>query len=417
MIEMKAGIPAADECKDLSEMTNANDLPPPAEQTDVLWFLPTHGDGRYLGSDVAARHVTLNYLGQIARAADELGYFGVLLPTGKSCEDSWVVASAMIPLTQRLRFLVAVRPGLQTPAAAARMAATFDRLSDGRLLVNVVTGGDPAELRGDGIFFDHSERYAVTDEFLAVWRQLMAGEKTTFKGEHIAVEGSKLLYPPVQKPYPPLYFGGSSDAGNRVAAEHIDVYLTWGEPPNDVAQKIAKARALAAERGRTLSFGIRLHVIVRETSAEAWRAADSLISKLDDEAIEKAQKSFANFDSVGQKRMAALHGGRRDKLEVSPNLWAGVGLVRGGAGTALVGNPDEVAERMKEYMKLGIDRFILSGYPHLEECYRFAELVFPKLPLKATTGANLGPAHHGGPFGEVISNIEAPSHRRAVSAS
>jgi alkanesulfonate monooxygenase len=398
-------------------MTNANDLPPPAEQTDVLWFLPTHGDGRYLGSDVAARHVTLNYLGQIARAADELGYFGVLLPTGKSCEDSWVVASAMIPLTQRLRFLVAVRPGLQTPAAAARMAATFDRLSDGRLLVNVVTGGDPAELRGDGIFFDHSERYAVTDEFLTVWRQLMAGEKTTFKGEHIAVEGGKLLYPPVQKPYPPLYFGGSSDAGNRVAAEHIDVYLTWGEPPNDVAQKIAKARALAAERGRTLSFGIRLHVIVRETSDEAWRAADSLISKLDDEAIEKAQKSFANFDSVGQKRMAALHGGRRDKLEVSPNLWAGVGLVRGGAGTALVGNPNEVAERMKEYMKLGIDRFILSGYPHLEECYRFAELVFPKLPLKATTGANLGPAHHGGPFGEVISNIEAPSHRRAVSAS
>jgi alkanesulfonate monooxygenase len=400
-----------------AEMTKANDLPPPAEQTDVLWFLPTHGDGRYLGSDIAARHVTLNYLGQIARAADELGYFGVLLPTGKSCEDSWVVASAMIPLTQRLRFLVAVRPGLTTPAAAARMAATFDRMSEGRLLVNVVTGGDPAELRGDGIFFDHSERYAVTDEFLTVWRQLMAGEKTTFKGEHIAVEASKLLYPPVQKPYPPLYFGGSSDAGNRVAAEHIDVYLTWGEPPNDVAQKIANARALAAARGRMLSFGIRLHVIVRETSAEAWRAADSLISKLDDEAIEKAQKSFANFDSVGQKRMAALHGGRRDKLEVSPNLWAGVGLVRGGAGTALVGNPDEVAERMKEYMKLGIDRFILSGYPHLEECYRFAELVFPKLPLKATTGANLGPAHHGGPFGEVISNIEAPSHRRAVSAS
>jgi alkanesulfonate monooxygenase len=397
-------------------MSNANDLPPAATQTDVLWFLPTHGDGRYLGSDVAARHVTLNYLGQIARAADELGYFGVLLPTGKSCEDSWVVASAMIPLTQRLRFLVAVRPGLQTPAAAARMAATFDRLSDGRLLVNVVTGGDPAELRGDGIFFDHSERYAVTNEFLTVWRKLMAGEKVSYKGEHLAVDESKLLYPAVQKPYPPLYFGGSSDAGNRVAAEHVDVYLTWGEPHNDVAQKIAKARAAAAERGRTLSFGIRLHVIVRETSAEAWRAADSLISKLDDAAIEKAQKSFANFDSVGQKRMAALHGGRRDKLEVSPNLWAGVGLVRGGAGTALVGNPDEVADRMKEYMQLGIDRFILSGYPHLEECYRFAELVFPKLPLKSTTGANLGPAHHGAPFGEVISNVEAPSRRHAVSA-
>ena len=397
-------------------MTNDNDLPLPAAETDILWFLPTHGDGRYLGSDVNARHVTLNYLGQIARAADELGYFGVLLPTGKSCEDSWVVASAMIPLTQRLRFLVAVRPGLQTPTVAARMTATLDRLSGGRLLINVVTGGDPAELRGDGIFYDHAERYVVTDEFLQVWRKLLAGEEVSFKGAHIEIDKGKLIYPPAQKPHPPLYFGGSSDEGNRVAAEHVDVYLTWGEPPNDVAEKIAKARAAAAERGRTLSFGIRLHVIVRETSAEAWRAADSLISKLSDETIAKAQKSFANFDSVGQKRMAALHGGRRDKLEVSPNLWAGVGLVRGGAGTALVGNPDEVAERMKDYMKLGIDRFILSGYPHLEECYRFAELVFPKLPLKATTGAKLGPARHGGPFGEVIANIEAPSNARAAAA-
>jgi alkanesulfonate monooxygenase len=398
-------------------MPNANDLPPAASQTDVLWFLPTHGDGRYLGSDVNARHITLNYLGQIARAADELGYFGVLLPTGKSCEDSWVVASAMVPLTQRLRFLVAVRPGLQTPTVAARMTATLDRLSEGRLLINVVTGGDPVELKGDGIFYDHAERYAVTDEFLTVYRKLLAGEKVSFKGQHIEVEGGKLIYPPAQQPHPPLYFGGSSDAGNRVAADHVDVYLTWGEPPNDVAQKIAKARALAAERGRILSFGIRLHVIVRETSAEAWRAADSLISKLDDEAIATAQESFANFDSVGQQRMAALHGGRREKLEVSPNLWAGVGLVRGGAGTALVGNPDEVAERMKEYMKLGIDRFILSGYPHLEECYRFAELVFPRLPLKATTGANLGPARHGGPFGEVIANVAAPSQRRAAGAN
>jgi alkanesulfonate monooxygenase len=398
-------------------MTNDNDLPPPATHTDVLWFLPTHGDGRYLGSDVHARHVNLNYLGQIARAADEHGYFGVLLPTGKSCEDSWVVASAMVPLTKRLRFLVAVRPGLQTPTVAARMTATLDRLSEGRLLINVVTGGDPAELRGDGVFYDHAERYAVTDEFLQIYRKLLAGEKVSFKGDHLTVEDGKLIYPPVQKPHPPLYFGGSSDVGNRIAAEQIDVYLTWGEPPKAVAEKIAKARALAAERGRTLSFGIRLHVIVRETSAEAWSAAESLISKLDDEAIVKAQQSFANFDSVGQKRMAALHGGRRDRLEVSPNLWAGVGLVRGGAGTALVGNPDEVAERMKEYMQLGIDRFILSGYPHLEECYRFAELVFPKLPLKATTGAHLGPARHGGPFGEVISNLEAPSHRQAVSAS
>lgn len=389
-------------------MTNS-----PAATADVLWFLPTHGDGRYLGTEIGARHVTLGYLSQIARAADELGYFGVLLPTGKSCEDSWVIASAMVPMTQKLRFLVAVRPGLSEPSMTARMAATLDRLSGGRLLVNVVAGGDPTELRGDGVWLDHDERYVATDEYLTIWRRLLAGETVDYSGKHMQIEGGKLLYPPFQSPHPPLYFGGSSPAGQAVAAEHVDVYLTWGEPPADVAGKITEMRALAAAKGRTLKFGIRLHVIVRETAAEAWGAADALIQHLDDATIATAQNAFARYDSVGQQRMARLHGGRRDKLEISPNLWAGVGLVRGGAGTALVGSPEQVAERMREYMEIGIDRFILSGYPHLEECYRFAELVFPLLPLSATTGRDLGPASNSGPFGEVIANVAAPTRRAA----
>jgi alkanesulfonate monooxygenase len=400
-------------------MSNAainDDQPQSAEgTTDVLWFLPTHGDGRYLGSEIGARHVSLNYLSQIARAADELGYFGVLIPTGRSCEDSWIVASAMVPLTQRLRYLVAVRPGLSEPSMTARMAATLDRLSNGRLLVNVVAGGDPFELKGDGIFLDHDLRYEVAGEYLAIWKQLLSGEEIMFKGKHHSVEQGRLLYPPVQQPHPPLYFGGSSGAGQEVAAEHVDVYLTWGEPPEAVAAKIEAMKQLAAVRGRKLSYGIRLHVIVRETAEEAWREADKLISHLDDATIAAAQQAFARFDSVGQQRMAALHGGRRDKLEVHPNLWAGVGLVRGGAGTALVGDPEQVARLMKEYIALGIDRFILSGYPHLEECYRFAELVFPLLPLKKTTGNDLGPARNAGPFGEVIANIAAPSRRAAQS--
>jgi alkanesulfonate monooxygenase len=378
-------------------------------QTDVLWFLPTHGDGRYLGSTEGARECSLPYLKQIAQAADELGYFGMLLPTGRSCEDSWIVASALAPLTQRLRFLVAVRPGLQEPAAAARMAATLDRISNGRLLINVVTGGDPVELKGDGVFLNHAERYAVTDEFLHIWRRLLAGETVTFRGKHLRIEDGRLYFPAVQRPRPPLFFGGSSDAGMAVAAEHVDVYLTWGEPPADVAEKITAARKAAAARGRTLRFGIRLHVIVRETEGEAWRAADALISKLDDAQIAAAQKTFARFDSVGQSRMARLHGGRRDNLVVSANLWAGVGLVRGGAGTALVGDPDQVAERMREYIGLGIEHFILSGYPHLEECYRFAELVMPKLPLASTTGVGLGVTRNAGPFGEMIANEIAPA--------
>jgi alkanesulfonate monooxygenase len=387
-----------------------------ADKTDILWFLPTHGDGRYLGTTTGARQVDLPYLRQIAQAADELGYYGVLIPTGRSCEDSWVVASALAPLTERLRFLVAVRPGLQSPAVSARMTATLDRLSNGRLLINVVTGGDPVELKGDGIFLDHSARYDVTAEFLTVWRRLLEGQTVTYQGRHLRIEDGQLFFPPVQRPYPPLYFGGSSDAGIEVAADHVDMYLTWGEPPADVAAKVEKARLAAAQRGRQLRFGIRLHVIVRETAAEAWAEADRLIAHVDEATIQKAQATFARMDSVGQQRMLRLHGGRRDKLEVSPNLWAGVGLVRGGAGTALVGDPETVATRIKEYMEVGIESFILSGYPHLEECYRFAELVFPLLPLKATTGRERAAARNAGPFGEMLANEPLPARRQAGAA-
>src|ERR1700691_4629365 len=175
-------------------------------QANVLWFLPTHGDGRHLGTTIGARAVTIKYLRQIAQAADDLGYFGVLLPTGRSCEDSWVIASALAPLTERLRYLVAVRPGLQSPTVAARMTAALDRVSDGRLLINVVTGGDPVELAGDGIFLSHDERYRLTKEFLFVWRRMLSGETVTFEGDYLKVAAARIMFPPLQKPHPPLYF-------------------------------------------------------------------------------------------------------------------------------------------------------------------------------------------------------------------
>jgi alkanesulfonate monooxygenase len=376
----------------------------------VFWFIPTHGDTRYLGTSEGGRVFDFDYARQIASAVDALGYEGVLLPTGRSCEDAWVTASSLIGATRNLKFLVAVRPGIASPALTARMAATFDRLSGGRLLINVVTGGDAGELEGDGFFADHAERYAVTDEFLRIWRSLFekshTGESVDFEGEHLRAKGAKLFFPPVQSPHPPLYFGGSSEVARDIAAEQLDVYLTWGEPLADVAEKIADVRARAAKLGRTLRFGLRLHVIVRETEDEAWRAADALISKLDDETIARVQAQFAKMDSEGQRRMAALHGGRRDKLVIAPNLWAGVGLVRGGAGTALVGDGPTVARRLREYAELGIDTFILSGYPHLEEAYRFAELVFPHLPRDVRE--RLGGAPLAGPVGELMANNLVP---------
>lgn len=372
----------------------------------IFWFLPTHGDSRYLGTILGARTVDHSYLAQVAQAADRLGYEGVLIPTGRSCEDAWIVAASVAPLTQRLKFLVAIRPGIISPTVSARMAATLDRISNGRLLLNVVTGGDPDEQRGDGNFLSHTERYAEATEFLHIWRRVAAGETVSYTGQYLQVENAKALYPSVQRPHPPLYFGGSSEAALDLAAEQVDVYLTWGEPPAAVAEKLQQVRERAAQQGRSLKFGIRLHVIVRETSEQAWQAANELIAHVSDATIAAAQQSFARFDSVGQQRMAALHGGRRDRLEVSPNLWAGVGLVRGGAGTALVGSAEEVAARIKEYQALGIETFVLSGYPHLEEAYRTAELLFPLLPLADTTPQHASFA--GGPRGEVIANDIVP---------
>ena len=235
----------------------------------IFWFLPTHGDGHYLGTAEGARAVDHGYLQQVAQAADRLGFGGVLIPTGRSCEDSWLVAASLIPVTQRLKFLVALRPGIISPTVAARQAATLDRLSNGRALFNLVTGGDPDELAGDGLNLSHAERYEASVEFTRIWRRVLEGETVDYAGQHIQVKGAKLLYPPIQQPRPPLYFGGSSEAAQDLAAEQVELYLTWGEPPAAVAEKIAEVRAKAAAQGREVRFGIRLHVIVREAS-NAW---------------------------------------------------------------------------------------------------------------------------------------------------
>jgi alkanesulfonate monooxygenase len=347
---------------------------------DILWFIPSHSDTRFLGTSVSRRNASQEYLNSVAQAVDSLGFTGALLPTGAGCEDSWLVASSLIPLTKRMKFLIAIRPGSLSPTLAARMAATFDRLSNGRLLINIITGGDPVELAGDGTFLSHDERYEVTDEFLTIWKELFKGEATNFEGKHLHIEGGKILNPPVQHPYPPLFFGGSSPAAHKVAGKHIDLYLTLGEPPAEIAKKIADVREKAAAHGRTIRIGVRLHIIVRETMEAAWKAADDLLRYADEKVIAARQAELARFDSVGQGRQRNLHLGDRDKLEISPNLWAGIGLVNKGIGTALVGDPDTIAERIMEYRELGADTFILSGYPHLEEAYRVAEWIFPRLP-------------------------------------
>jgi alkanesulfonate monooxygenase len=213
-------------------------------------------------------------------------------------------------------------------------------------------------------------------EFLTILRGAWNGEPFSFHGRHLWVDGAKTL-PFEQRPE--IYFGGSSTAAIGVATRHADVYLTWAEPPAQVDSHLGRVRALAQENGRELRFGIRLHVVTRDSADEAWAAAGALIADADDEIVAAAQRELSTTSAVGQRRMVELHGGRRDSLEVYPNLWAGIGLLRGGAGTALVGSHEQVADRIAEYHRLGITEFILSGYPHLEEACQFGEGVTPVL--------------------------------------
>ncbi|MDZ4826350.1 MAG: LLM class flavin-dependent oxidoreductase [Actinomycetota bacterium] len=344
------------------------------------WFLPTGGDARDVlpdADDPHRRAPDLAYLAQIATACDALGFEGMLTPCGTGCEDAWLATASLIPLTRRVKFLVAFRPALLSPTLAAQMASTYQRLSGGRLLVNIVTGAEPAELARFGVWEDKETRYERTGEFVAVMRGAWSGTPFDYEGGHFKVEGAATRLAP--DPTPRIYFGGASDAAERIAAEHVDVYLAWGEPPVMVQERVTRMRGLAAEYGRTLDFGIRFHVIARPTADEAWAAADALLARMSPEAIAAAQADFASTQSVGQARMASLHGGDQSRLVVYPNVWAGIGLVRGGVGTALVGSYDEVADRIAEYAAIGFDEFILSGYPHLEEAYWFGEGVMPVL--------------------------------------
>jgi alkanesulfonate monooxygenase len=354
---------------------------------EVLWYL-TAPDGRYPWAPEGARVIDHAYLTQIARAVDHLGYTGALLATGP--HDTWVLASSLLAYTERMRFLVAVHPGLVSPTLLAKMSATFDQFSGGRLILNIVNG-ESRQLAGYGLHLGHDERYAHSDEYLTVWKRLMAGETVDFAGEHVRIDGGSIALPPVQRPHPPLWFGGSSPAALDVAAKHIDTYLSWGETPPQAAEKIAALRGLAAGYGRAdgLRFGIRLYVIVRDTEEEAWAQADWLLRRMDPEVVARAQERFAASDSVGQRRMWSLHRGAipdevRD-LEIYPNLWAGMGLIRQGPGTAIVGNPEQVVDRINEYRAAGIETFIVSGVPLLEEAYRVAELVLPHLPVDGRT--------------------------------
>ncbi|MFT4128040.1 MAG: LLM class flavin-dependent oxidoreductase, partial [Gordonia sp. (in: high G+C Gram-positive bacteria)] len=275
------------------------------------WFLPTAGDSRDVtsganvaGAAIGNRAADLNYLTLLAKTADTLGYEAVLTPTGTWCQDSWIVASALLQETEKLKFLVAFRPGLITPTLAAQQAAAFQQLSGGRLALNIVTGGDATEQARFGDYLSKDERYARTTEFTTIVRGAWTGTPFDFRGTYYDVTGAVVATPPT--PIPEIFFGGASDAARETAARTVDTYLTWTEPPAAVAELVADVRARAAKYGRELTFGIRAHVITRDTHDEAWAVARKLVERMDPTVITFARAAINQAESEGQRRQAAL---------------------------------------------------------------------------------------------------------------
>ncbi len=355
---------------------------------NIFWYMCAP-DGAYPWQPEGSRKVDLGYYKQLALAYDQLGYTGALFATG--AHDVWVLAGALLSYTERLKLLVAIHPGLIAPTLLAKMAATLQEFSRGRLLINVVSG-DAKMLGAYGMTMPHDERYDMADEYLQIWHRLFAGETVDFKGRHFQTEGAKLALPVGQgiEP-PPLWFGGSSDKAIDVAAKHVETYLSWGETPDQIGAKVDLVKARAEKLGRELEYGIRLYVIVRDTDEEAWAAAADLYGRMDAAAIAANQRFVGKTDSVGQQRMTAMHGGQKPEnlrdLEIAPNLWAGIGLVRPGPGTAIVGSSDTVIRTLEAYKKAGVNTFILSGMPLLEEAFRFGEKVLPRLDVSREVSA------------------------------
>ena len=348
--------------------------------SDFLWFCVLQPDGEYLGTkELPPRKPSLEMISNLIDTAGEMGFSSLLTATNyHSHHENYTAAIAALARSRNAGLLIAVRPGMFDAAIYAKMIATAQNLFPGRVRVNIVTGSSPAENAMYGDFEPHEGRYERTREFMQLLRLFWTHEgPINYESARFHYAGSVLEPKPVQPI--PLYFGGASEAAMRIAAELADVYLLWGEPLEMIKTRIARMNELSLEFGRKVGYGLRTHVVVRETEAEAIAAANRMISKIDPQVRENFMKSYAKVDSTGQGNQikilqAALETG---DLFIEPNLWAGVGMARSGVGVAIVGNPDQVAAKIQGYRDIGIETFIFSGYPHLEECRRFGEMVMP----------------------------------------
>lgn len=342
---------------------------------EVSWFSALCDDDyEFLGVPDPALQSSWEHCRDIVLAADRNGFDNILLPSGYTMGiDSVAFAGGVAPLVEQIQLLLAVRMGEMWLPQLARQLATIDQMLNGRLTINIISSDIPGET------LESAPRYQRTIEWMQVLRQLLNGESIDFHGDFVDLE----LDPPrartVSGTCPPFYFGGFSPAAKQTAAAAADVFLTWPDTVASVAGTVAEMTELASSYDRSLKYGLRSHVIVRETEAEARAAADRLISRLDLDTGLAIKSQALDTASVGVARQSALRESADGEGYAEPHLWTGIGKARSGAGAAIVGNPDQVAAKLNEYADIGVDAFILSGYPHIAECDLFAELVLPQL--------------------------------------
>jgi alkanesulfonate monooxygenase len=342
---------------------------------EVSWFAALCDDDyEFLGVPEDRLLSSWEHCRNIALGAEHAGYDNLLLPSGYTMGiDSIAFAAGIAPLLRQMRLLVAVRMGEMWPPQLARQLATVDQMLGGRLTVNIISSDLPGQT------LESEPRYRRTLEYMHVLRELLGGKPADFRGEFINVALDPPRLRPARGGCPPFYFGGLSEAAREVAAQAADVYLMWPDTMSAVAAVLTDMRARAARHGRELRFGYRAHVIVRATEAEARAAARRLISRLDDHAGDVIRRRSLDTTSAGTRRQNELREMADDDGYVEPNLWTGIGRGRSGAGAAIVGDPDQVLAKIRAYADLGVEAFILSGYPHAAEADLFARHVLPHL--------------------------------------
>lgn len=340
------------------------------------WFIPTSGDTTAFGVASATIPPSMEHFVRVATAAERAGFEYALVPVQTACWEAWISCAMIAARTERLKLLVAARPGFIAPTVMAKMISTFDQLTGGRVYINLIAGGGYAEMAADGDFHSHDERYEMMDETVTIMKRVWTEDApVSFTGRHFRVENAVVMPRPLQKPHPPFYLGGISGAAREVCARHADVYLLWGDTPENIALQVGEARAAAAAHGRAgeLRFGMRLQVIVRESEDEAWRFAEQLIANASDHQKRVISEMWEQSEANTRMKVLAQAPGFR----LGPHLWSGVGSVRPGAGVVVVGNPEQVAETLQQFVDIGCTEFCLSGYPHHEEAERFGRLVMP----------------------------------------